>query len=179
MQVHHRLAHIDANLPRRHRQRIAHQRQAARRVSQLAGDQRHRRLRWIQQQRDQALGLHLCTPGNWPAARTNSGVKYTVSLALKDLELRTYRSAGSTRSSHTVTDSRKLATITVSATARLSEATTPLTATAADSRCRRARSTASSGKVCRATRGASRSSSTPISQGSAVIPPSSSKPTDT
>jgi hypothetical protein len=47
------------------------------------------------------------------------------------LAVRTYRSAGSTTSSQWVTESRKLATITVSATARLSDATTPLMATAA------------------------------------------------
>ena len=56
-----------------------------------------------------------------------------------------YRSAGSTTSSQVVTESLKLATITVSATAKLSDATTPLTATAALARTRRARSTASNG----------------------------------
>ena len=119
------------------------------------------------------------TPASWDAACTNSGLKNTVSLALKLPALRTYRSAGSTRSSHWVTDSRKLATITVSATARLSEATTPLTATAAVSRWRLARSTANRGSVWCATRGASWPSNRPINQGSAVMPPTNSRPTDT
>ena len=70
---------------------------------------------------------------------------------------RRYRSAGSTTSSQCVTDSRKLATMTVSATARLSEATIPLTATAALSRTRRARSMASVGSSQRDSRGARRS----------------------
>ena len=78
-----------------------------------------------------------------------------------------------------MTESRKLATITVSATARLSDATTPLTATAALSRWRRARSTASSGSVWRATSGAIRSSSKAMSQGRAVMPPTSSRAIDT
>ena len=83
------------------------------------------------------------TPGNWPSAATKRGGKYAVSAAEVPSDVRTYRSAGSTTSSHCVTESRKLATITVNATARLSDATTPLTATAALSRTRRARSTAS------------------------------------
>lgn len=52
--------------------------------------------------------------------------------------VRRYRSAGSTTSSQRVTESRKLATITVSATASARLATTPLTATAAVPRMRRA-----------------------------------------
>jgi putative ABC transport system permease protein len=56
------------------------------------------------------------TPFKAAAAWTYSGLKYTVSLAPKLGVLRTYKSAGSTWSSHCVTDSRKLATITVSAT---------------------------------------------------------------
>jgi hypothetical protein len=77
-----------------------------------------------------------------------------------------------------VTDCRKLATITVSATARLRAATTPLTATAALSRTRRARSTASSGSRRCATAGAMRSYSAPTAPGSTEIPPTSSKPTE-
>ena len=50
-------------------------------------------------------------------------------------------------SSPRFTAPRKLATITVRVTARLSDATTPLTATAALSRTRRARSTASRGRA--------------------------------
>ena len=73
-------------------------------------------------------------------------------------------------------DSRKLATITVSATARLSEATTALTATAALPRTRRARSSANTGRAWRLRRGASWSSSRPTSQGKAVMPPSNNKP---
>ncbi len=60
-------------------------------------------------------------------------------------------------SSHCVTESRKLATITVSATARLRLATTPLTATAAVPRMRRARSIASIGSTRRDSSGAMRS----------------------
>ena len=90
--------------------------------------------------------------------------------------VRTYRSAGNTTSSQRVTDSRKLATITVSATARLSEATTPLTATAALERTRRARSIASIGSSQRESSGASRSYNTEIRAGNAAMPPSSSSP---
>src|SRR5665811_839964 len=103
------------------------------------------------------------TPVSRVTPCTNSGLKYTVSLAFMDLALRRYKSAGNTRSSHTVTDSRKLATITVNATARLSDATTPLMATAAVSRWWRARSSASKGSVRRATNGASWSSNKPVS----------------
>ena len=56
VQIHHGLAHIDADLPRRHRQRRADQRQAQARVVDLAHQQRHRRPRWVQQQRQLALG---------------------------------------------------------------------------------------------------------------------------
>ncbi len=78
-----------------------------------------------------------------------------------------------------MTESRKLATITVSATDSARLATTPLVATAAVSRRRRERSTASSGRVWRATSGASRCSSAPTASGSAAMPPTSSRPTDT
>ena len=77
-----------------------------------------------------------------------------------------------------MTESRKLATITVSATARLSDATTPLMATAALVRTRRARSTASSGSNRCATHGLSRSYSSVISHGNPVMPPTSSSPTE-
>ena len=50
-------------------------------------------------------------------------------MALPLPAVRTYSAAGSTVSSQVVTECRKLLTITVNATARLSEATTPLTAT--------------------------------------------------
>ena len=119
------------------------------------------------------------TPGRRASACTNSGGKYAVSLAGLPRAVRTYKSAGNTTSSQCVMESRKLATITVSATARLSEATTPLTATAALSRTRRARSTASRDSSRCATQGLSRSYSRAISQGSAVMPPTSSRPTDT
>ena len=95
------------------------------------------------------------TPLICAMSRTNSGVKYTVSPlppVPEGAAVRMYRSAGSTTLSHWVTESLKLATITVSATARLSDATTPLTATAALSRTRRARSTASMGSNWCATR---------------------------
>ena len=102
-----------------------------------------------------------------------------MSPALVLLAVRTYKSAGSTTSSHCVTESRKLATITVKATARLSDATTPLTATLALSRTRRARSTASRGSSRWLARGLTRFSSNAISQGRAVIPPTSNNATDT
>jgi hypothetical protein len=91
------------------------------------------------------------------AASTSDGSRNAVSPAEALPAVRTYRSAGSTTSSQRETESRKLATITVNATARLSAATTPLTATAAVSRTRRARSTASSGSRRCASTGASRS----------------------
>ena len=91
--------------------------------------------------------------------------------------LRTYSSAGNTASSHSVMDVLKLATITVSATARLNDATTPLTATAALPRTRRARSTAKSGKAWRATSGATRSSTVPTNQGRPAMPPTRISPT--
>ena len=119
------------------------------------------------------------TPAVLATACTKSGVKKTVSPAAVELAVRTYKSAGSTTSSQWVMESRKLATITVSATARLSDATTPLTATLALSRTRRARSTASSGSKRCCTTGLTRSSSSAISQGSAVMPPTSSSATDT
>ena len=123
--------------------------------------------------------LTRATPGRLPSACTNGGEKYAVSLAELPGVERTYKSAGSTTSSHCVTESRKLATMTVSATARLSEATTPLTATAALSRTRRARSTASIGSKRCATQGLSWSYSRVISQGRAVMPPTSSSATET
>ena len=95
-------------------------------------------------------------------------------LPLLPPEVRRYRSAGSTWSSHWVTEPRKLATITVSATARLSDATTPLMATAALPRIRRARSTASKGNKRCATSGASVSYTCAVSQGRALMPPTNS-----
>ena len=77
-----------------------------------------------------------------------------------------------------MTESRKLATITVSATARLRLATTPLTATAAVPRMRRARSMASIGSTCCANSGAMRSYNSAINQGSAVMPPTSRHATE-
>ena len=87
------------------------------------------------------------------------------------LAVRTYRSAGNTTSSHRVTASRKLATITVSATARLSAATTPLMAELALARTRRARSRASMGKTRWRASGLTALSSKPVSPGRAVMPP--------
>ncbi|MCY1217471.1 hypothetical protein D9M72_293860 [compost metagenome] len=127
------------------------------------------------------------TPGSCASACTKAGAKVAVSVLLVPPLLplprppevaRTYRSAGSTTSSQCVTDSRKLATITVSATARLRLATTPLTATAAVPRMRRARSTASIGSTRRANAGATRSYSSAMSQGRAVMPPTSRQATD-
>ena len=135
-----------------------------------AGSITNCRVRWVAMR---------CTPAVFATAWTNSGVKKTVSPAAVELAVRTYKSAGSTTSSHWVMESRKLATITVSATARLSDATTPLTATLALSRTRRARSTASRGSSCCCTHGLTRSSSNAISHGSAVMPPTSSSATDT
>ena len=57
--------------------------------------------------------------------------------------MRAYRSAGSTLSSHTVTASRKLATITVMATLSARLATTPATVALAVWRAKRARRRAS------------------------------------
>ena len=59
MQVHHRLAHVNADLPGGHRQRLAHQGQGFGRVRQLTGDQRHRRQAGLEQQRHHALRLQL------------------------------------------------------------------------------------------------------------------------
>ena len=133
-----------------------------------AGSSTRLLVRWV---------LVRATPGNWATACTKSGVKYAVSPVLAvalPLVVRMYRSAGSTWSSQWVTESRKLATITVSATARLSDATTPLMATAALPRMRRARSTASSGSRRCATSGARRSYTCAVSQGRALMPPTSS-----
>ena len=126
--------------------------------------------------------LMRATPGVLASAATSSGVKNTVSpapLVVDGGAVRTYKSAGRTVSSHWVTDSRKLATITVNATARLKDATTPLTETAAVSRTRRARSTASNGNKRCATSGATRSNSRATSGGRAVMPPTSSSATET
>ena len=69
-----------------------------------------------------------------------SASKKTVSPVPLLWAVRRYSGAGNTMSSHCVTESRKLATITVSATDRARLATTPLVATAVASGTRRARS---------------------------------------
>ena len=69
--------------------------------------------------------------------------------------------------------------MTVSATAKLRLATTPLMAMAAVPRMRRARSMASIGKSRRASSGARRSYNSAIRPGKAVMLPTSSSPTDT
>ena len=118
------------------------------------------------------------TPCICATACTKSGENQAVSPACVDSAVRRYRSAGSTTSSQWATESRKLATITVSATARLKEATTPLTATAALSRTRRARSTASSGNRRLRNAGAILSYSSATAHGRTVMPPTSSRPTE-
>ena len=77
-----------------------------------------------------------------------------------------------------MTEPRKLATITVSATARLRLATTPPMAMAALPRMRRARSSANRGKARDAANGCNKRSSRATAQGSSAMPPTSSRPTD-
>ena len=110
------------------------------------------------------------------ASLTNAGGSVTTSPADVLAAARAYRSAGSTVFSHCVTDSRKLATITVSATDRLRLATTPATAMVAVWRWCRARSTASraSGFVG----GFSHLSNSPTPAGTQAMPPSNSRATD-
>ena len=86
---------------------------------------------------------------------TTSGGKYKPCAVCVEEVSRAYSGAGSMVSSQVLTETRKLLTITVSATPRLNAATTPLTATTATSRMRRARSTASIGKAREATNGES------------------------
>ena len=81
-------------------------------------------------------------------------------------------------SSHCCTEVRKLATMMVSATARLSAATTPPTVAAAALRVRRARSSANSGSARWRANGSHARSSHAISQGSSVMPPINSSATD-
>ena len=147
VQVHHGLAHVDRTCARRHRQRRrppAAARAPRRRRGAPAAPRRARR---IEQQRCATRWRARPAPRRAapPRACTNAGVRKAVSpAAVLARCARTGRPAAP-RPASRVTESRKLATITVSATARLSAATTPLTATAALSRTRRARSTASSG----------------------------------
>ncbi|MNV36727.1 hypothetical protein D3C71_1282160 [compost metagenome] len=122
-------------------------------------------------------GCTRSNPGNCPTASakpagSNVASPPPVPPALR--AERTYSGDGSTASSHCVTDPRKLDTITVSATARLRDATTPPTAMAALPRMRRARSSASSGSAWRAARGCSHASNRAMHQGSKAMPPTSS-----
>ena len=87
------------------------------------------------------------TPSRRAALATNSGVSQAWSAVLLVPELRAYRSAGSTLSSHWLTPWRKLATITVSATDSARLATTPATAAVAVRRWKRARCSASKGRA--------------------------------
>ena len=92
--------------------------------------------------------------------------------------VRAYRSAGRTVSSQLDTDARKLATMTVSATARLRLATTPATATVADCRMRRARSSASRPMGERRIPAGARCTSNATAAGTQAMPPISSAATD-
>ena len=117
------------------------------------------------------------TPGSATARCGNSAGSVTTSPATSDEPARAYRSAGSTVPSHCVTESRKLATITVSATARLRLATTPATAIVAVWRWWRARSTASSASAFDG--GAMPASRPPTALGTQAMPPSIRQATDT
>ena len=103
-------------------------------------------------------------------ARSGSaGGRIAMSLPGGPPAARAYRSAGRIVSSHCVTASRKLATITVSATDRARLATTPATAIVALSRWCRARSTASSASARRG--GAMPASARPTPAGTQAMPP--------
>ena len=91
--------------------------------------------------------------------------------------LRAYRSAGSTLASQSLTPTRKLATITVSATDSARLATTPATAAVAVRRWKRARCTASSGSAPRA--GGTAASRACTTAGTSATPPNSNAATAT
>ena len=115
-----------------------------------------------------------CTPGKAAMAFKKRWSRCMASAPLLDLAVRAYRSAGSTTSSHWVTEPRKLVTITVRATDRLRLATTPAVATVAVWRMRRARSTDSIRAAWRASgaRG-HRLSRAPTAEGTQAMPPTS------
>ena len=116
------------------------------------------------------------TPGSAAARCGRSAGRNAWSAALPLVALRRYRSAGSTWSSQRATPSRKLATITVSATDSARLATTPATATAAASRSWWARRSASSGST--ESDVGRRASNTSTSSGTQAMPPTSSSATD-
>ena len=121
-------------------------------------------------------GDTLSTPGRRATASAKPGGSRAASPPAACRAERTYSGEGSTASSHWMTEPRKLATITVSATARLRLATTPPTAMAAVPRMRRARSSASRVSGWRAASGCRRCSSQATPQGSSAMPPTSSRP---
>ena len=117
------------------------------------------------------------TPGRACTARTSAGSRKRLSAGPLPAA-RTYSGAGNTLSSQALTESRKLATITVRATDNARLATTPLSATAAVSRWRWARLRASSHRGLCAQRRTSVGSSAFTAQGRAAMPPNSNKATD-
>ena len=160
----HRLADVDAGArPARAGSSVADQRQRVRRVAQRPRDQRHARPRRVERQRPRAQRARRAprrAAARAAATKAAAARRCRRRRAACGACARTGRPAARCRASAT-TASRKLATITVSATARLRLATTPATATRARRRAggARARSASSAAAARRARRAAGRSSS--------------------